>query len=191
MVFTAKRKRRGRAQYASVAYRRDSDGIFAVARYIRKRYDVRQSQIRQECTVEFTPNGCVIHGENMSYMDISVLSKTRIIHTPDIVVTDTEGKPGLIVELDGRIHESEKVTARDRRRNGNYARSGVPFVVISKARLEREGRHAFEHLDEEIKRIGWPRERMPGRGQDPARVPAPGEAAPGAAGRAPGNTDSD
>ena len=190
MVFTAKRKRRGRA-YASVAYRRDSDDIFAVARYIRKRYDVRRSQIRQECTVEFTPNGCVMHGENMSYMDISALSKTRIIRTPDIVVTDTEGKLGLIIELDGWIHESEKVAARDRRRNENYARSGVPFVVISRARLEREGTNAFEHLDEEIRKIGWPRERMPARGSDPAQASTPGDAASGAAGRAPGNTDSD
>ena len=186
MVFTAKRKRR-RSAYASVAYRRDSDDIFAVAKYIRKRYDVRRCQIRQECTVELASNGCVIHGENMPYIQISALSKTRIIHTPDIVVTDTEGKPGLIVELDGWIHESEKVAARDRRRNGNYARSGVPFVVISKARLEREGTNAFEHLDEEINGIGWPRERMPACGPDPARVSAPGEAA----GRTPGNADSD
>ena len=76
-------------------------------------------------------------------------------------------------------------------RNENYARSGIPFVVISKARLKREGRSAFEHLDEEIRKIGWPRERMPAYGPDPARVSAPGEAVPGATGHTPGDAHSD
>lgn len=50
-------------------------------------------QIRQECTVEFAYRGRRMHGEHMDLIDISALSKTRLIHTPDMVVTGQDGEP--------------------------------------------------------------------------------------------------
>ena len=135
----------------------DSDAIFAIVKHVRKHYDVRMDQIKQECTVELTGHGCKIHGEHMTLLEISALSKRHHIHTPDIVVTDKDGEPKLIIELDGKSHESMDVAARDKRRNKHYAKSGVPFIVINTAQLKRKNRPAFAHLDEEIEMIGWPR----------------------------------
>lgn len=134
----------------------DSDDIFTIVRYLRKRHGIRMFQIKQECTVEFADHGCRICGEHMPLRAITRLARTRLIHTPDIVVTDRGGEIGLIIELDGKIHETEDVAARDQRRNEHYANFGIPFIVISSSRLKRERKNAFTYLDEEIERIGWP-----------------------------------
>lgn len=157
--------RRGkRARDASADKRYDdSDDIFAIVRHLRKHYGIRLGQIRQECTVEFTHRGRKIHGEHMDLIDISALSKTRLIHTPDIVVTGRDGEPELIIELDGYIHESRDVAARDRRRNRHYIDSGVPFIIISKARLRHSRKNTFAYLDEEMERAGWLRKKRHGQ----------------------------
>ena len=160
-VFTTGTRRNKRTRDAHVDERySDSGPIFAIVKHLRKYYRIRMGQIRQECTVEFTRRGRKIHGEHMNHIDISVLSKTRLIHTPDIVVTDQDGELVLIIELDGSIHESRDVAARDRRRNRHYADSGVHFIVINTARLRRSRKNLFTYLDEEMERVGWPRKKL-------------------------------
>ena len=163
-VFTtgSRRNRRARDALADKRYG-DSDNIFTIVKYLRKYYGIRMNQIRQECTVEFAHRGRKIHGEHMDFIDISVLSKTRLIHTPDIVMTGQDGEPELIIELDGYIHESRDVAARDRKRNRHYTDSGIPFIVISTARLRRSRKNTFAYLDEEMERAGWSRKIRPKR----------------------------
>ena len=155
---TGRRSRRARDASADKRYS-DSNGIFAIVKHLRKYYGIRMGQIRQECTVEFAYRGRKIHGEHMDLIDISALSKTRLIHTPDIVVTDQDGEPELIIELDGNIHESRNVIARDSRRNRHYTDSGVPFIVINTARLRHSRKNTFAYLDEEMERAGWSRKK--------------------------------
>ena len=162
-VFTTGSRKSKRTRDAPTDKRySDSDDIFAIVKHLRKYYSIRMSQIRQECAVEFAYHGRKIHGEHMDLIDISALSKTRLIHTPDIVVTDQDGEPELIIELDGNIHESRNVMARDSRRNRHYTDSGVPFIIINTARLRHSRKNTFAYLDEEMERAGWSRKKRHG-----------------------------
>ena len=49
---------------------------------------------------------CKIMGK-LTYIKISNITKSFLVHTPDIIITDKNETPKLIIEQDGKIHDDD------------------------------------------------------------------------------------
>ena len=130
--------------------RHDSDIIFKIKQYLRKEHKIRASQILIECRILFRAGGYKLLG-----------TRTRqigwikgLVHTPDLAVTDGAGGLLFVVEQDGRIHESADLAARDRLRNGHYAKAGIPYIVLKSSEIRSSRTCMAESLDRDLEGLG-------------------------------------
>lgn len=131
--------------------RRDSDIIFKIKKYLRKEHKIRASQILTECCILFHAKGYKLLGA----LDLNQIGQIRgLVHTPDITVTDGAGCILFVVEQDGKIHESMDLAARDRLRNGHYAKAGIPYVVLSSSEIRSSRTCMAESLDRKMEGLG-------------------------------------
>ncbi|MCE2509195.1 MAG: hypothetical protein J4G04_07890 [Nitrosopumilaceae archaeon] len=75
------------------------------------------------------------------------------VHTPDIVVVDGEGRIWFVIEQDGRVHDSKRMSGKDEARNRHYADACIPCIVMSTRAIRSEGVTAAEYLDREMAKI--------------------------------------
>ena len=52
----------------------------------------------------------------LTYIKISNITKSFLVHTPDIIITDKNETPKLIIEQDGKIHDDDKIMIKDQKR---------------------------------------------------------------------------
>ena len=91
-------------------------------------------------------------GTSVGRLEISHMAKRHPVHTPDITVADRElKKPLLVLELDGKSHESSKSAERDRRRDRHYEKAGIFLIVLNSARMRCEKRSWQECVDDGMK----------------------------------------
>lgn len=132
--------------------RLDSDILFNIAKHLRRRYGIPQGRIKIEHTIRITGGSAEVLGpmtpEGISYI-------RGLVHTPDIMVVDGEGKPALIIEQDGRIHDTEEGAERDRRRNSHYEHAGIPFISMKTSAIRSLEVTPAEYLEGEMARLGW------------------------------------
>ena len=148
---SASRKRRGRFRDAPGSGRPDSGIVFKIKQYLRKEWQIPSGQINIEHAVRITRGGCEMLGP-LSREGISQAG--GLIHTPDIIVTDNDGHPQLIIEQDGRIHESEKQMKKDRARNGHYAHAGIPYIVLNTKEIRSARVIPAKYLDRKMEKTG-------------------------------------
>ena len=132
--------------------RLDSDILFNIAKHLRRRYKIPQGRIKIEHAIRITGKGAEVLGP-MTYEEISYVR--GLVHTPDVMVVDGEGKPVLIIEQDGRSHDAEGGAERDRMRDGHYERAGIPFIAMKTSAIRSLGVTPAEYLDSEMARLGW------------------------------------
>ena len=70
---------------------------------------------------------------------------------------DKYDNPNLIIEIDGKIHNSEDVIIRDKKRNKHYEEQKIPFIIINTPLLKKKKKNIFEYIDEEMEKAGWTR----------------------------------
>ena len=140
---------RGRASGNS---RPDSDILFNIAKYLRKRYGVPQQQIKIDYAIRITGKTVEVLG-SMTYEEISRIH--GLIHTPDVMVLDGEGVPVLIIEQDGKSHDSEDHALKDEARNEHYKRTEIPFIIMKTSVIRALGVTRAKYLDSEMAQWGW------------------------------------
>ena len=126
----------------------DSDMVFKIKQYLRKEHRIPFLLILTECSIRFYPDGYDILGT------LELWQIRGLVHTPDITVIDGAGGLLFIIEQDGRIHESADLAARDKRRNGHYAKAGIPYIVLRSSEIRSSGLCMARRLDEELGKIG-------------------------------------
>ena len=101
--------------------------------------------------IQITHGHCVMLGR----LTREKISQTKgLVRTPDIIVTDGNGKPWFIIEQDGRIHESERQVKKDKTRNRHYGYAGIPCIVLNTKKIRTERKKPYIYLDEMMRRIG-------------------------------------
>ena len=130
----------------------DSDILFNIAKHLRKRYEIPQGRIKIEHAIRITGVGAEVLGP-MTYEEISYVR--GLVHTPDVMVVDGEGKPVLIIEQDGKSHDAEGGAERDRMRDGHYKYAGIPSISMKTSAIRSSGATPAEYLDSEMARLGW------------------------------------
>ena len=146
MKINRKRSRNGRGNGSP-----DSDILFKIKQYLRKEHKIPFSQILTECSIRFHASGYRILGTLKPWQ----IGRIRgLVHTPDVVVIDSAGNPLLIIEQDGRIHESADLAARDGLRNDHYAKAGIPYIVLKSSEIRSSQMCMAKSLDEDLERFG-------------------------------------
>ena len=131
--------------------RPDSDVLFKIKKYLRKEYHIPFDRIKIEHAIQITRGHCVMLGR----LTREKISQTKgLVRTPDITVTDGNGKPWFIIEQDGRIHESERQVKKDKTRNRHYGYAGIPCIVLNTKKIRAERKKPYIYLDEMMRRIG-------------------------------------
>ena len=129
----------------------DSDIVFKIKKYLRKEHKVPFSQILTECSIRFHASGYKVLGTLKPWP----IGRIRgLVHTPDVVIIGGAGNLLLIIEQDGRIHESADLAARDRLRNDHYAKAGIPYIVLKSSEIRSSRMCMAKSLDEELERLG-------------------------------------
>ena len=129
----------------------DSDILFKIKKYLRKEHKIPFSQILTECGILFYAGGYELLGTLKPWQ----IGRIRgLVHTPDVAVTDGAGSLLLVIEQDGRIHESADVEARDRLRNGHYAKAGIPYIALKSSEIRSSRTSMAETLDEGLEKLG-------------------------------------
>ena len=130
----------------------DSDILFQIKKYLKRKYHIPTNQIKIEHSIKFTDNDYKIMGK-LTYIKISNITKSFLIHTPDIIITDKNKIPKLIIEQDGKIHDDDKIVKKDQKRNKHYGKAGIPFIIINSKKLRTLKKTYQVYLDEEIELI--------------------------------------
>lgn len=130
----------------------DSDILFNIAEHLKSRFKIPRGRVKIEHTVLFAGKHAKVLGQ-LTPEEISLVR--GIVHTPDVMVVDGENKPELIVEQDGRIHESDEFVEKDRRRNSHYERAGIPFIIMKSSVIKSKNVTPAEYLNSELERLEW------------------------------------
>ena len=129
----------------------DSDIVFKIKKYLRKEHKIPFYQILTECSILFHAGGYKLLGTLKPWQ----IGRIRgLVHTPDVVVTDGAGNLLLIIEQDGRIHESADLAVRDKLRNGHYAKAGIPYIALKSSKVRSSRMCMAQSLDEGLERLG-------------------------------------
>ena len=129
----------------------DSDMVFKIKQYLRKEHKIPFPQILTECSILFHANVYKLLGTLKPWQ----IGRIRgLVHTPDVAVTDSAGSLLLVIEQDGRIHESADVAARDKLRNRHYAKAGIPCIVLKSSEIRSSQTCMAEALDEGLEKLG-------------------------------------
>ena len=131
----------------------DSDILFQIKKYLKKKYHIPTNQIKIGYSIKFTDNDCKIIGK-LTYIEISNIAKSFLMHTPDIIITDKDETPKLIIEQDGKIHDDDKIVKKDQKRNKHYDKAGIPSIIINSKKLKMLKKTYQVYLDEEIEKMG-------------------------------------
>lgn len=130
----------------------DSDILFNIAEHLKRKFKIPRGRIKIEHTIRIAGK----HTEVLGQLTPEEISLVRgIVHTPDIMVVDGENKPELIIEQDGRIHESDEYVEKDRRRNSHYQRAGIPFIIMKSSVIKSKNVTPAEYLNSELERLEW------------------------------------
>ena len=148
---TRKNAPRWRPRNESASSNPDSDVIFKIKKYLRKEHKISFSQILTECGIRFRSGRYELLGTLRPWQ----IGRIRgLVHTPDVAVTDGAGSLLFVIEQDGRIHESADIEARDRVRNGHYAKAGIPCIVLKSSEIRSSRKCMAETLDDGLERLG-------------------------------------
>ena len=79
-----------------------------------------------------------------------MIYNNTVIHNPDILIFDERYKLQCILELDGYSHKTPYGVRKTVKRNKNYSRTGIPFIIMDIDKLKRAGKNWFEYLDESL-----------------------------------------
>ena len=74
----------------------DSDILFQIKKYLKRKYHIPTNQIKIEHSIKFTDNDYKIMGK-LTYIKISNITKSFLIHTPDIIIFS--GKTVPLIEI--------------------------------------------------------------------------------------------
>ena len=140
-----------RYRHAQCNGKPDSDILFKIKQYLRKEYHIPFDRIKIEHAIQITRKGCVLLGR-LTREEISRIK--GLVRTPDIIITDGNGKPWLIIEQDGRIHESEMKIKKDKTRSRHYRYAGIPCIVLSTKKIRSERKKPCVYLDEMMQKMG-------------------------------------
>ena len=138
--------------------------MFGIAKYLRKRYHIPFNRIKIEHSIRITGKKVKVLGP-VGYGRISRIR--GLVHTPDVMVVDEEGAPMLIIEQDGKSHDSEERALKDEGRNAHYRGAGIPFIIMKTSVIIYLGVTPAAYLDSEMKRRGWHPRREPGADAPP------------------------
>ena len=129
----------------------DSDVLFKIKKYLRKEYHIPFDRIKIEHAIQITHGHCVM---------LRRLTRDKIaqnkgpVRTPDIIVTDGNGKPWFIIEQDGRIHDSGVQIKKDKTRSRHYSYAGIPCIILNTKKIRSEKKKPCTYLDEMMHGIG-------------------------------------
>ena len=71
------------------------------------------------------------------------------------MVVNKKCNPVLIIEQDGKSHDSEKLAQKDKNRNKHYGTAGIPFIIMKTSVIKSLGVTPAKYLDGEIERLKW------------------------------------
>lgn len=130
----------------------DSDILFNIAEHLKRRFKISRGRIKIDHAIMITGKRVKVLGQ-LTLEEISLVR--GIVRTPDVMVVDVENEPELIVEQDGRIHESEELAEKDRKRNSHYERAGIPFIIMKSSVIKSKNVTPAEYLNSELERLEW------------------------------------
>lgn len=125
----------------------DAGALFQIKQLLVKRYRIPSQRILIEHTICITDDGCNILGR-LHYSKIAFIRGLK--HTPDVMVTDVDDKPVLVVEQDGRAHDSTERAKKDKERNEHYAKAGILCIAVNTKNAAAMGLTPLQYLDEEL-----------------------------------------
>lgn len=129
----------------------DSDVLFKIKKYLRKEYHIPFEQIKIECTIRISYRRGVLLGR-LTYEKISQLK--GLLHTPDITITNADDKPHIVIEQDGKNHETKTQLKKDLARNRHYEYAGILCIVLNTKKIKTEKKTPGAYLDDAMRDIG-------------------------------------
>ena len=147
----SRRKHSKRYRHAQCNGKLDSDILFKIKKYLRKEYHIPFDRIKIENAIQITRKRCVLLGR-LTREEISRVK--GLVRTPDIIITDGNNKPWLIIEQDGRIHESEMQMKKDKTRSRHYRYAGIPCIVLNTNKIRSARKKPCTYLDEMMQEMG-------------------------------------
>ena len=145
------RKHSKRYRHAQRNVHQDSDILFKIKQYLRKKYHIPFDRIKIENAIQITRKRCILLGR-LTREEISRIK--GLVRTPDIIIIDGNDKPRLIIEQDGRIHESEMQMKKDKTRSSHYRYAGIPCIVLNTKKIRSERKIPCTYLDEMMQKMG-------------------------------------
>lgn len=146
----AARRPRKPSRNAPASGNPDANVLFAIKKFLAKTYRIQFQRILIEHAIRITSKGCVMLGR-LSYHDIAFVR--GIVRTPDITVVDGEGSPVLVIEQDGRVHDSAEMAKKDAARNACYVWAGIPCIVLNTQKIRSTNMTTAEYLTGEMAKI--------------------------------------
>ena len=128
----------------------DSSVIFQIKKHLRRKYHIPFKQIKTEHAIKPTKKGCIVLPPPPKHKKSQI---RRPFHTPDVIITDKNDDPKVIIEQDGRIHESKTHSEKDKVRNGHYARMGIPYIILNSKKIKSTGMTPAAYLDNLLKKL--------------------------------------
>lgn len=146
---TQRRSRRA-SHASSVPKNVDSRIIYAIKKHLRAAWHIRNNRILTGYAIKIKGGRCKVLGRRSRFK----LAFTRgLIHTPDILVVDCNNKPALVIEQDGRVHDSAEHVEKDGKRNRHYAEAGIPYIVLNSKKIRSLKLSLLEYLDKEMSKV--------------------------------------
>ena len=129
----------------------DSDILFKIKKYLRKEHHIPFNRIKIGYAIRITRGRCVILGR---LTRAKIAGIRGLVRTPDIIVTDGNGKPWFIIEQDGRIHDSGRQMRKDETRGKHYRYGGIPCIVLNTKKIRTKKKKPGIYLDEMMHKMG-------------------------------------
>ena len=149
---TGKRNRcRKTHRHIATGNKYDSDVLFNIKKYLRKEHHIPFERIKIGYTVRISHGRCVLLGR-LTYEKISRVK--GLLHTPDIIITDADGRPYIVIEQDGRIHDTTLQLQKDLARNRHYRYAGILYIVLNTKKIRSEKKIPGVYLDDALRDIG-------------------------------------
>lgn len=127
---------------------KDDEGrLIILKKRLHEKWNIPLSDIHIDTFVSMMPDGSgpvIWHGPVVS---ASEMRAGAIVHHPDIVCL-RNGKPALIVELDGSFHDTVPGRRRTERRDRDYLRAHIPYIALNEADIRELGQEIEEALDD-------------------------------------------
>ena len=129
----------------------DSDVLFNIKKYLRKEHHIPFARIKIGYTVRISYGRCVLLGR-LTYEKISRVK--GLLHTPDIIIIGADGRPYIVIEQDGRIHDTTLQIKKDLARNRHYRYAGILCIVLNTKKIRSEKKIPGVYLDDALRAVG-------------------------------------